>query len=163
MSPWLPVWLEYNNISCELLTAPSFSWMKISAVWWRCWGCTFFCLGWLLWGVGGSSHQVVPLSMLSYCCATASNELLGNCLSFDSLILLARGGRVFKVSRIWVEILKRWRGDCGRQYMQKEASVVTSLALRESFLIFGCLAFGGRRKRWSQSNGVWGKGISFLP
>jgi len=50
--------------------------------------------------------------VVSYFCATVSNELLGNCLSFDSLASLAGGGRVFKVSRIWVEILEGWRGDC---------------------------------------------------
>lgn len=32
-----------------------------------------------------------------------------------------------------------------RQCVQKEAPVVTSLALRESFLILGYLGFGGRR------------------
>lgn len=61
-SSWLPLRLQYSNMACELPTAPSFSWVKVSAVWWRCWGYTCFCLDWLLWGLGESSHQVVPLS-----------------------------------------------------------------------------------------------------
>lgn len=52
-----------------------------------------------------------------------------------------------EVSRIQVEIFEGWRRDCVRQCKQKEASVVTSLALlREPFLACGHHAFGGRKR-----------------